>query len=61
MAEVYHERLKSPIPREELERRGRELQKAMKNAGLDCIVAQNITQYLGGCNRWLTDTIAENN
>ena len=61
MAEVYHERLKSPIPREELERRGRELQKAMKEVGLDCIVAQNITQYLGGCNRWLTDTIAENN
>ncbi|MEY8338853.1 M24 family metallopeptidase [Lachnospiraceae bacterium 62-35] len=61
MAEKYHERLKSPIPRGELERRSRELQKKMKEAGLDCIVAQNITQYLGGCNRWLTDTIAENN
>lgn len=61
MAEVFHERLKSPIPRRELERRGARLQEKMKEAGIDCIVAQNITQYMGGCNRWLTDTTAENN
>ena len=61
MPEKYHERLKSPIPREELERRSRALQEVMKEEGIDCIVAQNITQYLGGCNRWLTDTTAENN
>lgn len=61
MAEVFHERLKSPIPTAELERRTAELQAAMKANGIDCIIAQNITQYMGGCNRWLTDTTAENN
>ena len=61
MSEVFHERLKSPIPRRELDRRTAVLQRAMKLAGLDCIIAQNITQYLCGCNRWLTDTTAENN
>ena len=61
MSEVFHERLKAPIPRRELDRRTEKLQQAMKQAGLDCIIAQNITQYLGGCNRWLTDTTAENN
>ena len=61
MPEKYHERLNSPIPREELERRSRALQEVMKEEGIDCILAQTITQYLGGCNRWLTDTTAENN
>ncbi len=60
MAEVFHERLKSPIPTTELERRSRELVAAMKKENIDCILAQNITQYMGGCNRWLTDTTAEN-
>jgi Xaa-Pro aminopeptidase len=61
MSEVFHERLKSPIPTKELERRSRELQAAMRKENIDCILAQNITQYMGGCNRWLTDTTAENN
>lgn len=61
MTEVLNERLKSPIPLRELERRTAELQKAMREKGVDCVIAQNITQYLGGCNRWLTDTTAENN
>lgn len=61
MAEVFSERLKSPIPVRELERRTAELQKAMKAKGLDCIIMQNVTQYFGGCNRWITDTTAENN
>lgn len=60
MAEVFHERLKSPIPTRELARRSRELQAVMKKENIDCIMAQNITQYMGGCNRWLTDTTAEN-
>ena len=30
MPEKYHERLKSPIPREELERRSRALQEVMR-------------------------------
>ena len=60
-SEALHERIKSPIPLRELERRTLALQEAMKGAGIDCIVAQNLTQYMGGCNRWLTDTLAENN
>ncbi|WP_041272770.1 aminopeptidase P family protein [Desulfitobacterium hafniense] len=61
MAEVFHERLKSPIPTKELERRSRELLAVMKKENIDCILTQNLTQYMGGCNRWLTDTTAENN
>ena len=61
MQEEFHERLKSQIPKVELERRNSALQKAMKARGIDVIIAQNLTQYMGGCARWLTDTIAENN
>lgn len=60
MTEVFHERLKAPIPTRELEGRSRELKLAMKREQIDVIVAQNITQYMGGTNRWLTDTTAEN-
>lgn len=61
MAEVFHERLKAPIPTRELERRSRELKLAMKREQIDVILAQNISQYMGGANRWLTDTTAEIN
>jgi Xaa-Pro aminopeptidase len=61
MMEVFHERLKSPIPTKELKRRSARLLAAMKREKMDCVLAQNITQYMGGCNRWLTDTTAENN
>lgn len=61
MIEVFNERLKSPIPRAELDRRTAKLQEAMKDANIDCILTQNLTQYLGSCNRWITDTTAENN
>jgi Xaa-Pro aminopeptidase len=61
MNEIFHERLKAPIPLKELARRSRDLLAAMKRENIDCILAQNVTQYLGGCNRWLTDTTAENN
>lgn len=60
MAEVFHERFKSPIPTIELQRRWQRIQGAMKEAKLDCILTQNTTQYMGGYNRWLTDTTAEN-
>jgi len=59
--QLNRERLKNPAPVRELERRTAELQKAMKIAGLDMLLAQNITQYLCGCNRYMTDTTAENN
>lgn len=61
MTEIYHERLKSPIPRSELDRRTAEIQKAMRESNIDCILSQNISQYIGGCNRYLTDTTAEIN
>ncbi|MGI6451261.1 MAG: M24 family metallopeptidase [Desulfitobacteriia bacterium] len=60
MTEIFHERFKSPIPTAELQRRWQKTQKAMKEAGIDCILTQNTTQYMGGYNRWLTDTTAEN-
>lgn len=60
MEEVFHERLKSPIPTAELKRRWTKTQEAMKSEGIDCIFTQNTTQYMGGYNRWLTDTTAEN-
>lgn len=59
MAEVFHERLKSPIPTRELERRSLIMVEAMKSMDLDCILAPNSSQYLAGTNRWLTDTTAE--
>lgn len=49
-----------PIPKADLERRTAKLQEAMKREGIDCVIAENVTQYLGGANRWLTDTTAEN-
>jgi len=61
MQEVFHERLKSQIPKAELLRRNTAMQKAMKAEGLDAVISQNLTQFMGGCNRWLTDTLAENN
>ncbi|MDR1070523.1 MAG: M24 family metallopeptidase, partial [Gracilibacteraceae bacterium] len=61
MSPVFHERLKSPVPIEELERRARALQAVLARENIDCLLAQNLTQYMGGCNRWMTDTTAENN
>ena len=59
MQEVFHERLKSQISKAELERRNAAMQKAMKACGLDAVIAQNLTMYMGSCTRWLTDTLAE--
>ena len=59
MQEVFHERLKSQIPKVELERRNAAMQKAMKAQGIDAVIAQNLTMYMGSCTRWLTDTLAE--
>ena len=61
MQEVFHERLKSQISKPELERRGAAMQKAMKAQGIDAVIAQNLTLYMGSCTRWLTDTLAEIN
>ncbi len=60
MTEVFSERLKSPIPSRELNRRWAALQEAMKKEGIDVLLTQNITQYMGSFGRYLTDTTAEN-
>lgn len=39
MTETLNERLKSPIPIRELERRTAALQQAMKAEGIDCVIA----------------------
>ncbi len=39
----------------EMERRWSLVRKAMKKAGLDFLVMQNFTQFLGGHMRWFTD------
>lgn len=60
MTEVFSERLKSPIPTRELERRWATLKDAMKKEGIDVLLSQNITQYMGSYGRYLSDTTAEN-
>lgn len=60
MTEVFSERLKSPIPTRELNRRWTTLQEAMKKEGIDVLLTQNITQYMGSYGRYLSDTTAEN-
>ena len=60
MTEVFSERLKSPIPTQELQRRWTVVAEVMKKEGIDVILSQNITQYMGGYGRYLTDTTAEN-
>ena len=59
MQEVFHKRLKSQISTDELKRRNAAMQKAMKAQGIDAVIAQNLTMYMGSCTRWLTDTLAE--
>ena len=52
--------LRQPISTKELERRWKALRKAMEKAKLDCLIAQNNNQHLGGYVRYLTDIPAEN-
>ncbi|SLM18143.1 putative Peptidase, M24 family [uncultured spirochete] len=55
------EKLFFPIPQAELERRHKAARAAMKTKGIDCLLMQNSTKYLGGYVRWFTDVVAENN
>ncbi len=61
MAEVKVERLKAPMDAGELRRRIALLQDAMRAQNIDMLLAQNITLFYGGCNRYMTDTTAEIN
>lgn len=58
--DLRKQNLRQPISTKELERRWKALRKAMEKAGLDCLIAQNSNQYLGGYVRYLTDIPAEN-
>ena len=60
MTRRLSERVKNAVPEQELLRRAAGLKSAMKREGIDCVLAQNSTQYLGGAVRWLTDFTAEN-
>lgn len=45
-------RLRAPMPTREMERRYAEIRKAMKEKGIDILIAQNDNQYLGGYVRY---------
>jgi len=54
------ERIFQPISTGELERRWQEVRKMMTDKGIDCLVMQNNSQFLGGYVRWFTDVPAVN-
>ncbi|MFZ1996410.1 MAG: M24 family metallopeptidase [Solirubrobacteraceae bacterium] len=49
------DRLNTPIPTAELERRWAAVRAAMADAGIDVLVMQNNSERLGGYVRWFTD------
>lgn len=49
------ERLNSPLPGEELERRWKAIRAAMAQAGIDVLLAQNNNDFHGGTVKYLTD------
>ena len=60
MTRTISERVRNAVPEQELLRRAADLKNVMKRDGIECVLAQNSTQYLGGAVRWLTDFTAEN-
>ncbi len=58
-AERFDERLRDPLPRQELERRWGAARASMKAAGLDALVVQGVNNYSGGGYfRWFADSPA---
>lgn len=53
------ERIRFPIPTQELERRWSLVRKAMNNEGIDSLVMQNDNQWLGGYVRYFIDLPSE--
>src|SRR5512138_3032261 len=49
------ELVREPISTEELQRRWTAVRKAMVATGIDCLIAQNSNEFLGGYVRWFTD------
>jgi len=54
-------RIRRRISNNELERRWKAVRQAMKDRGLDFLIMQNSTDYLGGYVKWFTDVPAVNN
>lgn len=57
---MERERLRSPISDAELERRWKAARAVMEQAGLDALVMQNTSDWVGGYVRWFTDIPAAN-
>lgn len=60
MEQLSTERLFQPISTTEINRRWSELRRVMARAGIDCLIAQNNNQHLGGYVRWFSDVPAAN-
>jgi hypothetical protein len=54
-------RIPRKISNSELERRWKAVRLAMKEKGLDLLIIQNSTDYLGGYVKWFTDMPAFHN
>ena len=54
------ERVQTPISRQELERRWAATRKEMDARGIDALVMQNASDWLGGYVKWFTDVPAHN-
>ncbi len=54
-------RLQVNVSNSEHERRWKAVREAMKTAGLDFLVMQNCTDFLGGYVKWFADVTAQNN
>lgn len=54
------ERMRSPISRAEMERRWSLVRRMMDDRGLDALVMQNSSDWVGGYVRWFTDVAATN-
>src|SRR3954462_9152224 len=54
------ERVQTPISKQELERRWAAVRKEMEARGIDALVMQNSSDWLGGYVRWFTDVPAHN-
>ena len=52
-------RIRTRISKNELERRWNAVRRAMQEQGLDFLIMQNCTDFLGGYVKWFTDMGSE--
>ena len=58
--DLRQQNLRAPISTTELSRRFKLLRREMEKAGIDCLIAQQSNQFLGGYVRYLTDVPQDN-